>query len=170
MREDLTDLKPVSVYRISFSYELSFPLRRQRVQATMFSGKKIGKLVQKYMRVEPVPGDALGKTRSMKGCSGRTYSSVSRSSSRESGLGNSDYEYWYEDAPADVPEGCLAVYVGPEMRRFVIQTGFLYKREFRELLRKSEEEYGFETAGGLRIACEAALFEKLLWQLEAEEH
>lgn len=134
----------------------------------MISGKKIGKLVQKYMRVEPVPGDALGKTRSMKGCSGRSSSVASRSSSRERGMGNSDCDYWDEDAPADVPEGCLAVYVGPEMRRFVIQTGFLYKRAFRELLRKSEEEYGFETAGGLRIACEAALFEKLLWQLETE--
>lgn len=74
-----------------------------------------------------------------------------------------------EEAPADVPEGSLAVYVGPEKRRFVIQTEFLYKRVFRELLRKSEEEYGFEPAGGgLRIACDAELFEQLLWQLEAE--
>jgi hypothetical protein len=116
----------------------------------MVSGKKIGKLVQKYyMRVEPVPGGALEKTQSLKRWSGRS-------------------GYWDEDddAPADVPEGCLAVYVGPEKRRFVIQTGFLYKRVFRELLRKSEEEYGFETAGGLRIACEAGLFEKLLWKLE----
>lgn len=134
----------------------------------MVSRIKIGKLVQKYMRVEPVPGKTLGNTRSMKGCSGRMSSVVSRSSSRERSLGNSDCDYWDEDPPADVPEGCLAVYVGPEMRRFVIQTGFLYKRVFRELLSKSEEEYGFETAGGLRIACEADLFEKLLWQLEAE--
>jgi len=117
----------------------------------MVSRKKVGKLVQKYyVRVEPEPGEALAKMQSTKCWSGRS-------------------DYWDEDddAPADVPEGCLAVYVGPEKRRFVIQTGFLYKRVFRELLRKSEEEYGFETGGGLRIACEAGLFEKLLWQLES---
>lgn len=156
------------LHKLTTSRTLSFPLRLQRLQATMVSRIKIGKLVQKYMRVEPVPGKTLGNTRSMKGCSGRMSSVVSRSSSRERSLGNSDCDYWDEDPPADVPEGCLAVYVGPEMRRFVIQTGFLYKRVFRELLSKSEEEYGFETAGGLRIACEADLFEKLLWQLEAE--
>lgn len=125
----------------------------------MISGKKIGKLVQKY-------SDALGKARGMKHRARRSSSVASRSSSRERGMGKFDCDHWDEDAPADVPEGCLAVYVGPEMRRFVIQTGFLYKRAFRELLRKSEEEYGFETAGGLRIACEPPLFEKLLWQLE----
>lgn len=71
-----------------------------------------------------------------------------------------------DEEAAGVPEGCLAVYVGPEMRRFVIQASFLYIEVVRELLRRSEEEYGFDIAGGLRIPCEAGVFEELLWELE----
>lgn len=112
---------------------------------------KIGKLVRKYMKVEPVPKSF---------------------SSRSSSSGSDDGDYWGDDddAPVGVPEGCLAVYVGPEMRRFVIQASFLYKQVFRELLRRSEEEYGFEFEGGLRIPCEIGVFEKLLWQLKTDEN
>lgn len=129
------------------------------LQSTMIYGKKIGKLVQKYMKVEPVPNRRWPSEK---------LSISSRSSSRGSGRSSgSDNDYWdVDDAPVGVPEGCLAVYVGPEMRRFVIQASFLYKQVFRELLRRSEEEYGFEIEGGLRIPCEAGVFEKLLWQLE----
>jgi SAUR family protein len=124
----------------------------------MYGKKKIGKLVKKYMKVEPVPNRRW---------SGKLSVSSSRGSGRSSG---SDTDYWddADDAPVGVPEGCLAVYVGPEMRRFVIQASFLYKQVFRELLRRSEEEYGFDTEGGLRIPCEPGVFEKLLWQLENE--
>ena len=121
----------------------------------MLYGEKMGRLVKKYMRVEPT---------SKRRWSGRMSVPSSLGSSR---FGGSECDYWDEDvAPAGVPEGCLAVYVGPEMRRFVIQASFLYNHAFRELLRKSEEEYGFETEGGLRIPCEPEVFEKLLWQLE----
>jgi len=124
----------------------------------MIYGKKVGKLIKKYMKVEPVPN------RRWSGRLSVSSRSSSRGSSRSSG---SDNDYWDDDdAPVGVPEGCLAVYVGPEMRRFVIQARFLYNRVFRELLRRSEEEYGFETEGGLRIPCETGVFEKLLWQLE----
>ncbi|XP_024390203.1 protein SMALL AUXIN UP-REGULATED RNA 51 [Physcomitrium patens] len=140
----------------------------------MMSGKKIGKLVQKYMRVESFrDSDNLDRSspRSLKRWSGRASSFSSSTSNRGSGRslerGNGPQsDCWDEDAPEDVPSGSLAVYVGPKRRRFVIQTSFLYTRVFRELLRRSEEEYGFETEGGLRIACEAGNFEKLLWQLE----
>lgn len=139
---------------------------------TMTTWKICGRLVQKYMWVEPKHGsEALDRSlRSLKQCSGRPTSftlSSSRGSSRSSESGIiSNRDYWEEDAPKVVPSGCLAVYVGTEMRRFVIQASFLYTRVFRELLRRSEEEYGFETKGGLRIDCEAAIFEKLLSQLE----
>lgn len=69
-------------------------------------------------------------------------------------------------APADVPAGCLAVYVGKERRRFVIHTSYLNNNVFRELLAKSEEEFGFKCEGGLRIACSPDVFEHLLWWLE----
>jgi len=69
-------------------------------------------------------------------------------------------------APADVPSGCLAVYVGKERRRFVIPTSYLTNNVFRALLAKSEEEFGFCCDGGLRIACTPDVFEHLLWWLE----
>ncbi len=68
--------------------------------------------------------------------------------------------------PWDVPHGCLAVYVGGEQRRFVIQTEFLHHSLFRTLLAKSEEEFGFDNPGGLRIACEPDVFQRLLCRLE----
>jgi SAUR family protein len=68
--------------------------------------------------------------------------------------------------PADVPAGCLAVYVGKERRRFVIPTSYLSNSVFRALLAKSEEEFGFCCDGGLRIACAPDVFEHLLWWLE----
>lgn len=132
----------------------------------MTYGKKIGKLVQKYTKGERRSSPACG--------SGRLSSFSSRSSSPRGSSRSSDNDSWYdvdedEDvAPVGVPEGCLAVYVGPEMRRFVIQASYLSNQAFRELLRRSEEEYGFETEGGLRIPCEAEDFEKLLWQMENE--
>jgi len=132
----------------------------------MTYGRKIGKLVKKYMKVEPVPNSNRGSG------SGRLSSVSSRSWSRGSSRSDNGDDYWDDDedddAPVGVPEGCLAVYVGPDMRRFVIQASFLYNPLFRELLRRSEEEYGFETEGGLRIPCEAGEFEKLLRQMENE--
>jgi hypothetical protein len=145
-------------FSVSRIFSTSFGLLCPCLQSTMKYGKKLGSLVKKHMRVEPIP-----KRR----WSGRLYVSSRSSSCGSSRSSSSDCDYWdIDDAPVGVPEGCLAVYVGPEMRRFVIQASFLYNQVFRELLRRSEEEYGFETEGGLRIPCEAEVFEKLLWQLE----
>lgn len=65
--------------------------------------------------------------------------------------------------PDDIPQGYLAVYVGNERKRFVISTQYLSHHLFKALLKKSEEEFGFEHQGGLPIACEPDLFEHLLW-------
>ncbi|PKU68724.1 Auxin-induced protein X10A [Dendrobium catenatum] len=43
----------------------------------------------------------------------------------------------------EVPKGCLAVYVGDGMRRFVIPTGYLCLPDLREILDKMEKELGF---------------------------
>ncbi|XP_072953416.1 indole-3-acetic acid-induced protein ARG7-like [Typha angustifolia] len=63
---------------------------------------------------------------------------------------------------AAVPKGFLAVCVGEEMRRFVIPTEYLGHREFVELLREAEEEFGFQHEGVLRIPCEVSVFESIL--------
>ncbi|XP_076943468.1 protein SMALL AUXIN UP-REGULATED RNA 51-like [Bidens hawaiensis] len=58
--------------------------------------------------------------------------------------------------------GSLAVYVGPDRHRFVIPTRFLNLPVFLSLLNKAEEEFGFQTTGGLVIPCDVSFFKWLL--------
>ncbi|BBN13631.1 SAUR family protein [Marchantia polymorpha subsp. ruderalis] len=71
--------------------------------------------------------------------------------------------------PRDIPQGCMAVYVGRERKRFVISTHYLNHHLFKALLKRTEEEFGFEYRGGLHIACEAVLFEHLLWLIGSDD-
>lgn len=70
------------------------------------------------------------------------------------------------EPPADVPKGYLAVYVGPELRRFIIPTSYLSHSLFKVLLEKVEEEYGFDQSGALTIPCEVETFKFLLKCME----
>lgn len=72
------------------------------------------------------------------------------------------------DPPPDVPKGYLAVYVGPELRRFIIPTAYLSHHLFKVLLEKAEEEFGFDHGGGLTIPCEIETFKFLLKCIENE--
>nr|XP_043622552.1 protein SMALL AUXIN UP-REGULATED RNA 10-like [Erigeron canadensis] len=58
--------------------------------------------------------------------------------------------------------GTLAVYIGPERRRFIIPTRFLNLPVFVSLLNKAEEEFGFQSPGGLVIPCDVSFFKKLI--------
>ncbi|KAM7481047.1 hypothetical protein LguiB_005630 [Lonicera macranthoides] len=69
-----------------------------------------------------------------------------------------------------VPSGSLGVYVGTERRRFVIPTRFLNLPVFVDLLKKAEEEFGFQSNGGLVFPCEVVFFTNLLKSLERDEH
>lgn len=72
-----------------------------------------------------------------------------------------------EDAaglPSDVPRGHFAVYVGERRRRFVVPIALLDRPEFRSLLRRAEEEFGFAGAGAggvLVLPCEEVAFRSL---------
>ncbi|KAK6941229.1 Small auxin-up RNA [Dillenia turbinata] len=68
-----------------------------------------------------------------------------------------------------VPLGHLAVYVGEERCRFVIPTRFLNLPLFVSLLDKAEEEFGFQSGGGLVLPCEVNFFKLLLKFLEMDE-
>ncbi|KAK4745651.1 hypothetical protein SAY87_011963 [Trapa incisa] len=68
--------------------------------------------------------------------------------------------------PPDVPKGYLTVYVGEELRRFVILTGYLRHPLFKVLLEKAEEEFGFDHTGGLTIPCEIETFKYLVKCME----
>lgn len=67
------------------------------------------------------------------------------------------------------PSGFLAVYVGPERRRFVIPARFINLPVFVGLLEKAAEEFGFETTGGLVLPCEVAFFKDVMIFLERDE-
>ncbi|KAL8096743.1 hypothetical protein AgCh_037640 [Apium graveolens] len=69
-----------------------------------------------------------------------------------------------------VPSGSLGVYVGVERCRFVIPTRYLKLPLFVSLLEKAEEEYGFQSDGGLVLPCEVDFFEAALELLERDEH
>lgn len=84
----------------------------------------------------------------------------------------------------DVPAGHLAVYVGRERRRFVIDAHYLNNTLVRGLIEKSSGEYENANSDvanvtpeamdrqhpdGLTIACEVVLFEHLLWLIETND-
>lgn len=71
------------------------------------------------------------------------------------------------EPPPDVPKGYLAVYVGSELRRFIIPTSYLTHSLFKVLLEKVEEEFGFTHSGGLTIPCEIETFKYLLKCMES---
>ncbi|KAF9617546.1 hypothetical protein IFM89_037358 [Coptis chinensis] len=68
-----------------------------------------------------------------------------------------------------IPSGYLAVYVGPQRKRFVIPTRFLKLPIFISLLKKSEEEFGFQLNGGLVFPCEVRFFKGVLKGLQKDE-
>ncbi|KAL5066495.1 hypothetical protein RYX36_028234 [Vicia faba] len=59
----------------------------------------------------------------------------------------------------NVPKGCLAVYVGEEMKRFVIPMSYLNRTSFQDLLSEAEKEFGYDhRMGGLTIPCTEDVF------------
>jgi SAUR family protein len=57
-------------------------------------------------------------------------------------------------AAADVPRGHLAVYVGEGRKRLVIPTACLSHPAFVTMLKRVEDEFGFDhRCGGLTIPC-----------------
>ncbi|XP_050383804.1 auxin-responsive protein SAUR21-like [Argentina anserina] len=73
-----------------------------------------------------------------------------------------------QQASLQVPKGFIAVYVGPAasservLRRFVIPMSCLSSPDFRGLMDKVADEYGFEQEGALRIPCDEEDFEHIL--------
>ncbi|KAE8664555.1 Auxin-induced protein 15A [Hibiscus syriacus] len=70
---------------------------------------------------------------------------------------------------SSTPKGFVAVMVGEERKRFVIPTEYLGHEAFRVLLRKAEEEFGFQQEGVLIIPCEVPVFEKILRMVEIKK-
>ncbi|MQM17316.1 hypothetical protein Taro_050287 [Colocasia esculenta] len=63
------------------------------------------------------------------------------------------------------PKGCLAVMVGEEgeePQRFVVPVGHLSHPLFQQLLRRAEDEHGFQHQGPITIPCPATEFRSVL--------
>ncbi|KAJ9549171.1 hypothetical protein OSB04_021714 [Centaurea solstitialis] len=56
------------------------------------------------------------------------------------------------------PRGCIALYVGEERRRFVVQTAHLSHPLFQILLEKAAEEFGFDQKDRLVVPCSVDAF------------
>ncbi|KAK8654758.1 hypothetical protein V6N13_107358 [Hibiscus sabdariffa] len=70
------------------------------------------------------------------------------------------------EPPPDVPRGYLAVYVGLELRRFIIPAAYLSHPIFKVLLEKAEDEFGYDHIGGLTLPCEIETFKYLMQYIE----
>ncbi|XP_023755261.1 auxin-responsive protein SAUR21 isoform X2 [Lactuca sativa] len=69
----------------------------------------------------------------------------------------------------DLPKGYFPVYVGEqEKKRFVIPVSLLSQPSFQDLLRETEEEFGYDhPMGGLTIPCSEQKFFDLASRLRA---
>ncbi|KAL8027818.1 hypothetical protein ABFX02_14G121800 [Erythranthe guttata] len=82
---------------------------------------------------------------------------------RCSSLGKRGNHHGYDEEglPVDVPKGHFAVYVGENRSRYIVPISFLSHPEFQCLLRRAEEEFGFDHEMGLTIPCEEVVFRSL---------
>ncbi|XP_057419318.1 auxin-responsive protein SAUR50 [Lotus japonicus] len=61
--------------------------------------------------------------------------------------------------PEDVPKGHFPVYVGENRTRYIVPISWLGHPQFQSLLRKAEEEFGFNHDMGLTIPCDELDFQ-----------
>ncbi|KAJ8760528.1 hypothetical protein K2173_015195 [Erythroxylum novogranatense] len=60
------------------------------------------------------------------------------------------------------PKGHFVVYVGCQMKRFVIPTSYLKNPTFQQLLDKAAEEYGYDNHNGIVLPCDENTFRRLV--------
>ncbi|KAG2668544.1 hypothetical protein I3843_15G159900 [Carya illinoinensis] len=56
------------------------------------------------------------------------------------------------------PKGHFVVYVGKELKRFVIPLSFLKNTIFQQLLEKAADEYGFNCQRSIVLPCDESTF------------
>ncbi|MCD7469300.1 Auxin-responsive protein saur50 [Datura stramonium] len=86
----------------------------------------------------------------------KRYSSLGKKNSTTNG-----YHQDEQGLPMDVPKGHFVVYVGENRTRYIVPISILSRPEFRLLLQRAEEEFGFDHDMGLTIPCDQHVFESL---------
>ncbi|XP_038705355.1 auxin-responsive protein SAUR50-like [Tripterygium wilfordii] len=56
------------------------------------------------------------------------------------------------------PKGHFVVYVGDELKRFVVPLSHLKSPTFKKLLERAAEEFGFSNHGRIVLPCDEAAF------------
>ncbi|EOX92812.1 hypothetical protein QUC31_003821 [Theobroma cacao] len=59
------------------------------------------------------------------------------------------------------PKGHFVVYVGEEMRRFVVPLSYLRSPPFQQLLEKAAEEFGFDSHNSIVLPCDDSTFQRI---------
>ncbi|XP_010489444.1 PREDICTED: auxin-induced protein 15A [Camelina sativa] len=67
-----------------------------------------------------------------------------------------------DDLPQDVPKGHFPVYVGQNRSRYIVPISWLDHSEFQTLLRRAEEEFGFNHDMGITLPCDEVFFRSLI--------
>ncbi|KAK4343331.1 hypothetical protein RND71_036425 [Anisodus tanguticus] len=131
---------------------------------------RLKQLLQKWQNVtlNPIKGKNHPKIVRTKSSNRKdeSYKGISPSISKRLRSDSDEDSCHSPEPPHGVPRGYLAVYVGPELRRFIIPTSYLSDPLFKVLLEKVEEEIGFDHSGGLTIPCEIETFKFLLQCME----
>ncbi|KAL5577410.1 hypothetical protein UlMin_019109 [Ulmus minor] len=63
--------------------------------------------------------------------------------------------------PKRAPKGHFVVYVGKEMKRFVLPLCYLKNSNFQQLLEKAADEYGFNNMNGIVLPCDESTFQRI---------
>nr|GMD01198.1 Auxin-induced protein X15 [Ipomoea batatas] len=67
-------------------------------------------------------------------------------------------EWWSRKMMRRTPKGHFVVYVGEEMKRFVVPTLYLKDAGFQKLLEQAAEEFGFHSPKGIVLPCHESVF------------
>uniref|UniRef100_A0ACD5V3H0 Uncharacterized protein n=1 Tax=Avena sativa TaxID=4498 RepID=A0ACD5V3H0_AVESA len=85
-------------------------------------------------------------------------------------------EYWAQlhagdgaAIPVDVPRGHTVVYVGEELRRYVVRVSSLDHPLFRDLLDRAREEYQFAADARLCLPCDEDIFLAVLGHVDSRQ-
>ncbi|KAL5698228.1 hypothetical protein ACHQM5_029295 [Ranunculus cassubicifolius] len=123
---------------------------------------RLKEMLQKWQSITLGPKNNISSPQSDKALGGIPPSINKRLKSSYVSCDSDEESCQSPEPPPDVPKGYLAVYVGPELRRFIIPTSYLSHRVFKVLLEKTEEEFGFEHKGALTFPCETETFKYLI--------
>lgn len=68
----------------------------------------------------------------------------------------------HEQVKGKTPKGHFVVYVGEELKRFVLHMSYLKNPCFQKLLEEAAQEFGFQSHRGIVLPCDECTFHKVV--------